>query len=511
MRSCLACLLFLVRALSVAVVVVKSEIYSYQSIIIPEDAIIYAEHAMYSPNDAPALSPPGNGRSHINLENLRFSKLEGVHRCPLPTSPEGAPSPCATNEGKLDLAVMERSHWPLVGREVEGQYGTRRFFCCTPLALSLSACVAAELGQMIFGGDTKIEDKDGMILRRRLTVGTVPTSLLTGGQYEVSHTDMHVVVIANCDPRNGEVKMEGSMEWLNPFGWLPGEEYWSLPYYKALTVIYMVLFVSWYVLLGYNYRDLLGVQLWISAVLVLGMAETAAKYYDLREWNAEGSRSVGAMTAGVLLGVTKKALSRILVLVIAVGYGFVRPALGDRSPRILAIGGAFFITASAYELLSELAFSENHAGRRIALQLCSRIFLVGVAVIDAVWCLWVLREIVDIIALLTRKGQVAKAGLYKSFRLLLCACIFISVPLVIFVFTQESSNRWETQWHMQWAIDSVWEVLYLILLLGSMLLLLPSKNSQRFAYREAADSDPEVGGVPPQELRSLLAQNFENK
>ena len=60
-------------------------------------------------------------------------------------------------------------------------------------------------------------------------------------------------------------------------------------------------------------------------VVVLGTLETAIKFFDYVAWNGRGSRSVGALATGLVFGVTKRAVSRVLVLMVSLGYGVVKP------------------------------------------------------------------------------------------------------------------------------------------------------------------------------------------
>jgi hypothetical protein len=92
----------------------------------------------------------------------------------------------------------------------------------------------------------------------------------------------------------------------------------------------------------------LNVQLWITLVIFMGMVETATMFFDYLDWNstvrtrthdicihdakflendviaAKGTRVFGLTLFGVFVGVCKRALSRISVLMVSLGYGIVK-------------------------------------------------------------------------------------------------------------------------------------------------------------------------------------------
>jgi hypothetical protein len=56
--------------------------------------------------------------------------------------------------------------------------------------------------------------------------------------------------------------------------------------------------------------------------------ENAVKFGDYLSWNAQGHRNAATLAAALVLGVTKRALSRALVVMVSLGYSVVRPSLG---------------------------------------------------------------------------------------------------------------------------------------------------------------------------------------
>ena len=118
----------------------------------------------------------------------------------------------------------------------------------------------------------------------------------------------------------------------------PGELYPFLPFFGALSLAYVSLGVVWLVLCLRHCAQLLPLQSCISAVIFLGAVESATWYFDYVSFNAGGTRGVAPVVLGVLLSTVKKCVSRLLVLVVCLGYGVVRPTLGSAAYRVAAFG-----------------------------------------------------------------------------------------------------------------------------------------------------------------------------
>lgn len=82
---------------------------------------------------------------------------------------------------------------------------------------------------------------------------------------------------------------------MNLHGYLPADLYPLLKFYAAMGLLYLGVGIVWLSLMGWFFKDLLRVQLWISSVLLLGMLEMAVSFGDLDYLNKNGYRSQGLM------------------------------------------------------------------------------------------------------------------------------------------------------------------------------------------------------------------------
>ena len=121
----------------------------------------------------------------------------------------------------------------------------------------------------------------------------------------------------------------------------------------------------------------------ITAVIGLGMCEMAFWYFEYANFNGTGSRPMGITIWAVTFSAVKKTVSRLLLLVVSMGYGIVRPTLGGITSKVLLLGVIYFVASEALELVEHLGNINDFSGK-------VRLFLVlPVALLDACFILWI--------------------------------------------------------------------------------------------------------------------------
>ncbi|CAA7029787.1 unnamed protein product [Microthlaspi erraticum] len=83
----------------------------------------------------------------------------------------------------------------------------------------------------------------------------------------------------------------------------------------------------------------------ITMLIALGMFETAVHYYEYAEFNKTGTRpqEVTVWQCGIVL----------------------QPTLDGFTPRMLLLGGVYFLAREADELFGQLGSIDDFAGRRV--------------------------------------------------------------------------------------------------------------------------------------------------
>jgi GOST, seven transmembrane domain len=398
---------------------------------------------MYAPKDAPDDRDPGNGRSYVKSH---FSMV-------------------ATSGEQVDVAG--------------------------PLAIALIRATAAEIEDDNYLA-IKCEDEPPYdpLVETELwhNYKTIPVSVdkvtHMDVTFQVEHTGEYWLVIVNCNRQAMSVQ-QGAIEWMNPYGHLSPSLFPYLPFYGWMCIVYLTLGCIWFIMCAMYWRDLVMLQNCISGVLGLCMVEMLCWYLHYLHLNRNGQHQVGPFIAGIMVSVMRCGLSRMLVLSVSLGWGVVRPSLGEDKCRIGTVGAIYFVFATLGEV-AERAGPLQHGKPAFS----TVILLFIVALIDAVIYLWVLIELKQLTSTLRSRRQMQKLKLYTNFLRLLFASFGAAVGFCCYQFywlyLQDINLIWEKHWLLEYGF---WTMLYSVLLFGIMFLWLPNKNNQRFAYAQLGTED----------------------
>ena len=226
-----------------------------------------------------------------------------------------------------------------------------------------------------------------------------------------------------------------------------------------------------------NWRELMLLQTFSTVVLGLGMMEMAVRYFDFATFNREGTRGTALMVLSSLFHTMKQTVSRVLVLVIAMGFGVIRPNLEDSTKRgVFGLGAAFFFFAAVqrlYELLSHTS----------PLSFALYLSMIPVAALDLLFGIWIFYSLNGVIGFLADKeGNVHKLQLFRRFRWVLAATLLVAVAWSLAYVVIIVSGRVQTEWETRWMYDAVFDALYFLVLVAILVLFRPNAKGGSFAY-----------------------------
>ncbi|KAB1217577.1 Transmembrane protein 87A [Morella rubra] len=95
----------------------------------------------------------------------------------------------------------------------------------------------------------------------------------------------------------------------------------------------------------------------------LGMCEMAFWYFLYANFDSTGSRPMGITVWVVAFSAIKKTFSRLLLLVVSMGYGVIQPILSCITSKILLLGLTYFVASKALELLEHLGYTNDFPGK----------------------------------------------------------------------------------------------------------------------------------------------------
>jgi len=204
---------------------------------------------------------------------------------------------------------------------------------------------------------------------------------------QISRTGMYNLYFMHCDPNLKEVVVEGNTIWKNPSGYLPGRMAPLMKFYGFMSLAFVILGLFWFSQYARFWKEVFPLQNCITLVITLGMFEMAFWYFDYAEFNETGIRPTGITVWAVTFGTIKRSVARLVILMVSMGYGVVRPTLGGLTSKVLLVGVTFFVASEVLELVENVGAVSDLSGK-------AKLFLVlPVAFLDAFIIIWIFKSL----------------------------------------------------------------------------------------------------------------------
>lgn len=357
-------------------------------------------------------------------------------------------------------------------------YGGQRAVCCTADLAKLGVCSQGEIihrpstknpgWPQVFGASFNVDE---------------PTSTLQSRSIQITKTGMYNLYFIHCDPNLKELVVEGKSIWKNPTGYLPGRMAPLMNFYGFMSLAFVILGIFWFYQYARFWKEVLPLQNCITLVITLGMFEMALWYFDYVEFNETGVRPTGTTVWAVTFGSVKRTVSRLIILMVAMGYGVVRPTLGGLTSKVLMLGATFLLASEVLELVENVGAISDLSGK-------ARLFLVlPVALLDAFFILWIFTSLSATLSKLQARRMLAKLDIYRKFTNALAVAVVVSVGWICYELYFKSSDVYNEQWQNAWIIPAFWQVLSFSLLCVICALWAPSQNSMRYTYSGEASEE----------------------
>ncbi|CAF1569779.1 unnamed protein product [Rotaria magnacalcarata] len=258
-------------------------------------------------------------------------------------------------------------------------------------------------------------------------------------------------------------------------GYITADEYPALVFYAVMCAIYALFAILWFVWCAFYWKELLKIQFAIGGVILIGMVEKSAFLAEYDTLNRNGYKVHYAIVTAEILSCLKRAVSRMLVIIVALGYGIVKPRLGPLKQKLIAMGILYFGIATT-EAILRINTKHDETNNKI---LISRIPL---AVIDALMYYWIFTSLVATTRALRLRNNLLKLNVYRHFTNTILFAIAASVLFMIWSLKSHFFTTCITNWREFWVDDVFWHILFSIILLVIMFLFRPSNNNQRYAF-----------------------------
>uniref|UniRef100_A0A336LKK6 CSON009979 protein n=1 Tax=Culicoides sonorensis TaxID=179676 RepID=A0A336LKK6_CULSO len=283
-----------------------------------------------------------------------------------------------------------------------------------------------------------------------------------------------VVVEKNVDMKNDLGKLQ--IEIISPQGYLSAKDWPLLPFYGTMCVVYVILGIIWLTVSFLQWRDLLRIQFWVCAVILLGMLEKAMFFAEYQRVNSNGANKLSVVLFAEWVSCAKRTLARMLVIIVSLGFGIVKPRLGPMLHRVVCVGGLYFVLA-CYESYSRITNDEMYL-----------IASVPLAILDSAICWWIFTSLVQTTRTLRLRRNTVKLALYRHFTNTLIFAVIASVLFMLYSIKAHRMSECVTDWKNLWLDDAFWHILFSVLLLVIMILWRPTNNNQRYAFTPLLDN-----------------------
>jgi len=430
----------------------------HQHIILPDEPEFWTL-PKFAKTEVPNWSP-GNGKSYIDLSGLKFSS-----KC--------SKSSSSCTNSSLDILMFQEPD----GEDWSNQWPLGEFCCTNELVLS-GDC--KQVGRLIHPSSLVNSVYKHLSVRGNRGISLRPEDVIY--HHDISETGVYIILMAACDADAPAVVLNGRIDSLDPYGYLPADQFANLPFYGLLSLCYTLLAFAWIVLCVLHRSELIILQYWITGVLAFGLLETAVEYAYFLSWNDSGLQHVGITIAATVFGVCKRALSRIVIQFVALGYGIVRPSLGDDLHRVIFLGSTYFLLSLIYTLSTK--FASNSATMSDPEYNFLSLVILMLAGVDTTFYIWTITSINNLLVTLAARKLVTKYLLYRNFRYVLFVSLFFTFVWVIYGSIQVSYDGYgeDSTWKTKWTVDALWELTYFILFLTVCVLWAPYKNNARYEY-----------------------------
>ncbi|XP_057971058.1 uncharacterized protein LOC131159878 isoform X2 [Malania oleifera] len=381
------------------------------------------------------------------------------------------------NTGLVEAIIVEIKDKERIG----GSFLNSNATCCTP---SLSKDGSCKTGEVIIH-----KNPDNQWPKRIQTFfeGKKEIAKMLSESVEIDSTGMYYLYFMFCDPQLNGTLIRGRTVWRNPDGYLPGKMAPLMTFFGFMSLAYLVLGLIWFIRFVQFWKDIMQLHYHITAVIALGMCEMALWYFEYANLNSTGSRPMGITLWAVTISTVKKTVSRLLLLVVSMGYGVVRPTLGGITSKVLLLGVIYLIASEALELFEHLGNINDFSGK-------TKLFLVlPVAILDTWFILWIFASLSKTLEKLQMRRSMAKLELYRKFTNSLAVSVLLSIAWIGYELYFKATDPLSEFWQIAWIIPAFWSLLSYALLVVICILWAPSSSQTRYAYSDEIGEEFEEG------------------
>lgn len=408
--------------------------------------------------------------------------------------------------GTVTTLVYEFEDIGIIGK-VAPDGSQDKLFMCTPEAVQDKLCTDKDLGLYLIDKPTL---SGTSIQQQRLDFGASLTNQTTLS-HKVNTTGFYCVSV---EPYGSNMAMgeafRGHVDFVNSFhGQLPASEHPKLYFYGWLTLTYLTMAIAW-LMLCLKYKDqIVTVQHFITGTMVLLTIEMACEWAYYNYFNAHaidymhfrsisGQASVTGMARFWLLLTNilepaRESLSFFLLLIVAMGYGVVRPTIGSVINKVYLLTALHFICGAMYSVGVTLVLLDI-ASEWVAF------FIFPLAFTLTAFYMWILSSLKATTRYLSERRQTFKCAMFQRLNSILIGSVaFVSlylIGMILYVSLVGPNDFLYQSWKYRWfLLDGILSLLYFVAFALIAWTWRPTGNNMRLAMSDELATDEEAPGT----------------
>ncbi|CAF3640927.1 unnamed protein product [Rotaria sp. Silwood1] len=258
-------------------------------------------------------------------------------------------------------------------------------------------------------------------------------------------------------------------------GYITADEYPTFVFYGLMFHVYAFGTILWFILCALCWEDLLEIHFFIGGVILVSMIEHLAFFLQYNAVDKYGYNTQFAVFTTQIVLCLRCTILRMLVIIVAIDYGIVKPSLERLKTKLLAMSVLYFISVTTTTIL--YLNTENGA---INYKLLLSGFLLFF--VDLTTYYWIIKGLAVTTKILRLRENIIQLNIYQHFIDAIIYVIIASFLFMIWTFKFDFFTRCITNWRVFWFFDAFWHLLGLCILLVIMFLFRPSNINQLHVF-----------------------------
>jgi len=296
---------------------------------------------------------------------------------------------------------------------------------------------------------------------------------------------------------SGIVKISGTSEWKNSYGYLDGSDYALLLFSFLMSIVYGCLLLVWTIIVLIRRKNLLLLQSVGGVILFMGLLEMTFMYLSMTKTNEDGHEN-SIMSAWALLeatiGVFKQTLSRLALLLLMLGYSIERMRLSR--PTIIFMAGislGYLVSSLSYSLI------KISPALKYLTPIITEIIQFPGVMFNLICFGWYFVASYNTMQNLREHKELWKVDRYHK------SCIVLAISLLLGVLVSLTKGtglilQWnDTWWQVWWLWDVYWDLSFIISFVFIIIIWKPLPDNKLYHISEEAaqsESNEQNNAVP---------------